>query len=96
MAAVAIIRGRFVARTRKSWNSFQNQSGETIAAGRSLDLHVVTDGDEALEVVKVARDDIDRAEQATGSLKFGDRVEFAVTVDRYGSRFVDSVPLKGA
>jgi hypothetical protein len=89
MAATATIRGRFAARTRKSWDSFtDNRTGEVIAAGRSLTLNIVTDGDDKLEEVKVPKDLYDTADEATKALTFGDVVELAVAVDRYGLKFV--------
>jgi hypothetical protein len=96
MAATATIRGRFAARTRKSWDSFtDNRTGEIVAAGRALTLHVVTDGDEKLEDVKVPKDLYDAADQATSSLVFGDVLELAVAVDRYGLKFVRCVSAGG-
>lgn len=92
MAATATIRGRFAARTRKTWESFTDtRTGEIVQAGRSLVLSIVTDGDEQLETVKVPAALIDQAEAGTGSLKFGDPVELAVAVDRYGLKFVRMV-----
>lgn len=92
MAATATISGRFAARTRKAWDSFtDNRTGEPVAAGRSLALHIVTDGDDLLETVKVPAELVGQAEESTGALSFGDHVELAVKVDRFGSKFVRRV-----
>lgn len=97
MAATANVRGRFAARTRKAWDSFTDRGGDTVQAGRSLVLHVVTDGDEALTTVKVPKDLLDDAEAATGTLKFGDRIDLSVTIDSYGCKFVAAnAPAKAA
>lgn len=89
MAATASIRGRFAARAAKSWDSFtDNRTGEIVAAGRSLSLFVVTEGDDQLETVKVPAALVESAHAATDGWKFGDEVELGVAVDRYGLKFV--------
>jgi len=92
MAAVASVRGRFAASTLKTWDSFTDQrTGEVVAAGRKFTLYVVTDGDNALETVKVPADQCENALKACDGLKFGDAVHFAVKADRYGLSYVDRV-----
>lgn len=91
MAASATIRGRFAARTRKSWKEFEDREGKVVAAGASLALWVVTDGDDEINKVRVGQDDFERACQATDMLKFGDRIELAVSVDQYGVKYIDRV-----
>jgi len=92
MAAVASVRGRFAASTLKTWDSFTDQrTGEAVAAGRKFTIFVVTDGDNALETVRVPADTVEAALKACEGLKFGDAVHFAVKADRYGLTFVDRV-----
>jgi len=92
MAAVASVRGRFAASTLKTWDSFTDQrTGESVAAGRKFTIFVVTDGDNALETVRVPADAVESALKACEGLKFGDAVHFAVKADRYGLTFVDRV-----
>ena len=89
MAATSTVRGRFAARKVKTWDAFTDErSGETVDSGKSLTLYVVTDDDDALEEIKVKRDFISKAESETGSLTFGDRVDMAVVVTRYGMNYV--------
>lgn len=91
MAATAAIRGRFAARTQKSWDSFEDRDGNRVSAGESLTLFVVTDGDEVLETVKVDREHVERALGETKDLKFGDRVEFDVVSNKWGFKYIARV-----
>lgn len=103
MAATSTLRGRYVARTYKTWDEFTDQkSGEVVPAGHSLTIHVV-DGDGELDSVKVPREHVSAVRERTNSLGFGVEVEIAVAVDRYGMKFkellkpgaVASVPKAG-
>jgi len=92
MAAVAQVRGRFAASTTKTWDTFTDQrTGQEVAAGRKVTIFVVSDGDLALETIKVPAERVESALAAIEGLKFGDVVDFSVRSDRYGLSFVDRV-----
>jgi len=91
MAATATVRGRYVSIAHKTWDGFVGRDGP-VDAGETLSLWVVTDGDGECVKVWVPREDIDRALLAVDGLKFGDRVELAVSVGAKNSyRFIDRV-----
>lgn len=75
MAAVAVFQGRFVAKRHKVWDGFTGGDGAPVEAGQSLTFWVLTEHDQDLCEVIVAKKDAATFASALDGLTFGAMVE---------------------
>lgn len=94
MAATSTVTGRYATRRHKTWDSFTDQDGKTVAAGESLVLWVVSD-DGDMNEIKAQPDLVGKALEQTNGLGFGVEVSAQVIVNKYGYKLVSVEAVKG-